>query len=77
MTPIINTWSESKKQRLLTSFNKGVSTKDITNVFGCSARSMYRVLDELHAQGHTVKWRGHDNTRGSCKEGNSVGAAEA
>ncbi len=76
MTPIINTWSESKKQRLLTSFNKGVSTKDITNVFGCSARSMYRVLEELHTQGYTVKWRGND-TRGICKEGNSGGAAEA
>ncbi len=76
MASIINTWSESKKQRLLTSFNKGVSTKDITNVFGCSARSMYRVLDELHAQGHTIKWRGND-TRGTCKEGNSGGAAEA
>jgi len=76
MTSIINTWSESKKQRLLASFNKGVSTKDITNVFGCSARSIYRVLDELHTQGHTVKWRGND-PRGPCKAGNSGGAAEA
>jgi hypothetical protein len=76
MKMMLNTWGESKKLRLLNLFNRGEIIQDIVDVFGCSRRSMYRILDELDAQGHTVNWRRND-PRGPRKEGNSVGAGEA
>jgi DNA-binding MarR family transcriptional regulator len=76
MRIMIDTWSETKKRRLLTYYNNGVSVKDITDMFACSPSSMHRVLDELHAQGHIVKWKRND-PRGTRKERNSSGAEEA
>lgn len=74
MTPLISSWDEQQKLRILARYNAGTHVSDIKAALKCGMKSVYRVLNELEQQGHKVYWRRYDTRR--KRESGDIGGAE-